>query len=91
MKQIQSDQSRKKFLALAFLLPFLGYSLVMLVSRFSPFGNSSSYTPTCITSITPSSWSSGGYFGPVALWCTTGAWGWASITWVSLPTIWPPP
>ena len=41
MKQIQSDQSRKKFLALAFLLPFLGYSLVMLVSRFSPFGNSS--------------------------------------------------
>ena len=31
MKQIQSDQSRKKFLALAFLLPFLGYSLVMVI------------------------------------------------------------
>ena len=41
MKQLQSKQPGRKYLALAFLLPFLGYSLVMLVSRYSPFGSSS--------------------------------------------------
>ena len=37
MEQIQSERPGRKFLALAFLLPFLGYSLVMLAGRFSPF------------------------------------------------------
>ena len=41
MEQIQSERPGRKFLALAFLLPFLGYSLVMLAGRFSPFGSSS--------------------------------------------------
>lgn len=41
MKQLQSKQPGRKYLALAFLLPFLGYCLVMLVSRYSPFGSSS--------------------------------------------------
>ena len=41
MKQLQSKQPGRKYLALAFLLTFLCYSLVMLVSRYSPFGSSS--------------------------------------------------
>lgn len=41
MKKLQFTGSRKKFLALSFLIPFLGYTAVMLVSGYTPFGSSS--------------------------------------------------
>lgn len=41
MNQLQPARSGRKFLALAFLIPFVGYTLVMLASQYSPFGTSS--------------------------------------------------
>ena len=41
MHKLLSPGSSRKFLFLSFLLPFLGYTVVMAVSQFSPFGSSS--------------------------------------------------
>ena len=72
MKQLQSKQPGRKYLALACLLPFLGYSLVMLVSRYSPFGSSSILYSDMTTNIIPFLWNFVGSFDPVDPWFTIG-------------------
>ena len=91
MEQIQSERPGRKFLALA-LLPFLGYSLVMLAGRFSPFGSSSILYSDMYHQYYPffvEFWR--GAPGPVARWSITGIWAWGWTTWGSLPTILPLP
>ena len=41
MKRIKTSDPSRKYLLLAFLLPFLGYTMVMLISQYTPFGSSS--------------------------------------------------
>lgn len=41
MELARRGKPAKKYLALSFFLPFLGYTLVMLASQYSPFGSSS--------------------------------------------------
>ena len=65
MKQLQSKQPGRKYLALAFLLPFLGYSLVMLVSQYSPFGSSSILYSDMYHQYYPFLWNFVGSFDPV--------------------------
>lgn len=38
MKHLTKTDPSRKYLLLAFLFPFLGYTMVMLISRYTPFG-----------------------------------------------------
>ena len=91
MEQIQSERPGRKFLALAFLLPFLGYSLVMLAGRFSPFGSSSILYSDMYHQYYPFFVEFRRVLRSVARWSITGIWAWGWTTWGSLPTILPLP